>query len=157
MYRPAAIKLVLLAAGLAAFAALAETGDTAQRLAGRALGDTPMLSDLRELCDRIGGRPTGSPACERAIDWAAAKFKAAGADVSVESFPVPNRWAAISAEARCLAPEEFASAWRPHPGRHPRTESWKLLLWMPVTAAQNHSASWAPPRTGPSRWSGTRR
>jgi len=33
----------------------------AQRLAARAIAATPMLDDLRELCDRIGGRPTGSP------------------------------------------------------------------------------------------------
>ncbi|MGA2589509.1 MAG: M28 family peptidase [Bryobacteraceae bacterium] len=99
----------LIWAALAAFVAFPQDADVAQRLAGRALGATPMLADLRELCDRIGGRPTGSPACERAIDWAAAKFKAAGVDaVSTEPFTVPHRWAAVSAEARCLAPEEFA-------------------------------------------------
>ncbi|HTQ57440.1 MAG TPA: hypothetical protein VMI94_23385 [Bryobacteraceae bacterium] len=64
-----------------------------------------MLADLQELCDRIGGRPAGSPACERAIAWAAAKLKAAGADtVSLESFSIPHRWVPISAEASCLAP-----------------------------------------------------
>ena len=36
---------------------------TAQRLADRAIGQTPLMNDLRELCDQIGGRPTGSPAC----------------------------------------------------------------------------------------------
>jgi carboxypeptidase Q len=83
--------------------------DVQQRLAGRAFGDTPLLADLHELCDGIGGRPTGSPACERAIEWAAAKFKAAGADsVSTETFTVPKSWAAESAEAECLAPERFA-------------------------------------------------
>jgi len=96
-------------AALAAFVAFAQEGDVAQRLAGRALGATPMMADLQELCDRIGGRPTGSPACERAIEWAAAKFKAAGVDVvTTEPFTAPRRWAAVSAEARCLAPEEFA-------------------------------------------------
>jgi hypothetical protein len=38
-----------------------------------AFGDMPLLADLRELCDGIGGRPTGSPACKRAIAWAAAE------------------------------------------------------------------------------------
>jgi len=100
--------IICLAAALDAFVALAQDGEVAQRLAGRALGPTPMLSDLGELCDRIGGRPTGSPACDRAIHWAVAKFKSAGADaVSTEAFPLPSKWAAISAEARCLAPEEF--------------------------------------------------
>jgi carboxypeptidase Q len=81
----------------------------AQRLAGRAVGMTPMPDDLRELCDRIGGRPSGSQACERSIEWAAAKFKAAGVDsVSLESFTVPNLWLAESAEAACISPEPFS-------------------------------------------------
>ena len=99
------LALVMLTAG----ALCSQTADVAQRLAGRALGSTPMLADLRQLCDGIGGRPTGSPACERAIQWAAAKFKAIGVDaVSTEPFMVPARWAAVSAEARCLAPVAFA-------------------------------------------------
>lgn len=97
-----------MAAVLAAVTVSAQAPDVARRLAGRALGATPMLGDLRELCDRIGGRPTGSPACERAIAWAAAKFQAAGVDkVWTEPFTVPGKWAAVSAAARCLAPEEF--------------------------------------------------
>ncbi len=94
---------------LAAAALLCRAGDDAQqRLAGRAFSATPLLADLEELCDRIGGRPTGSPECERAIEWAAAKFKAAGVDtVALESFPVPQAWAAETAEAECLAPEKF--------------------------------------------------
>ena len=42
-----------------ALALIAQTGP-AGRLAGRAIGPTPMLEDLRHLCDRIGGRPTGA-------------------------------------------------------------------------------------------------
>src|SRR5437588_6533136 len=71
-----------------------------RQLAARSLGGTPMLDDLRELCDGIGGRPTGSIACERSIQWAERKFREAGIDhVSVESFRVPNLWLPISAEA----------------------------------------------------------
>jgi len=82
--------------------------DVQQRLTGRASSDTPILSDLHELCDGIGGRPTGSPACERAIEWAAAKFKAAGVDsVTTEPFTVPQSWTPRTAEAECLAPERF--------------------------------------------------
>jgi len=80
----------------------------AQRLAGRALGPTPLLDDLRELCDRIGGRPTGSSALERAVDWSAAKFRSAGIEsVSEESYTLPNIWLAESAEGACLAPVTF--------------------------------------------------
>ena len=72
-------------------------GDVQQRLAGHAFADTAILADLHELCDGIGGRPTGSAACNRAIEWAVAKFKAAGADrVATESFTVPKLWAAES-------------------------------------------------------------
>src|ERR1700689_1516713 len=79
-----------------------------QLLAARALGDTPLLSDLRELCDGIGGRPTGSPACDRAITWAAKKFHEAGLlNVSIESFKVPNLWLAVSSEASATVPESF--------------------------------------------------
>ena len=90
-------------------ALLCRAGDDAQqRLAGRAFSDTPILQDLHELCDGIGGRPTGSPACERAIEWAAAKFKAAGADsVATEAFTVPKSWVPEAAEAECIAPERF--------------------------------------------------
>jgi carboxypeptidase Q len=98
-----------LAAVITAAAFVCLAGDDAQqRLAGRALGPTPLLSDLQELCDRIGGRPTGSPACERAVQWASAKFKAAGADsVATESFTVPKLWLPEAAEAECVAPEKF--------------------------------------------------
>jgi len=68
-----------------------------------------MMDDLRELCDRIGGRPTGSPACERAIDWAVKKFREAGIEsVTAESFSVPVRWLPVSAEAGAIAPEKFS-------------------------------------------------
>src|SRR6267142_114910 len=88
--------------------ALLAVSDPASRLAGRAVGSTPMLDDLRELCDRIGGRPTGSPACERSVDWAAARFRSAGIDVKTEPFQVPSLWLPGKAEGDCTAPETFA-------------------------------------------------
>ncbi|HET6371895.1 MAG TPA: M28 family peptidase [Candidatus Polarisedimenticolia bacterium] len=86
----------------------AQPADTAGRLTGRALAETPLLDDLRELTDTIGGRPTGSPACERAVAWAAARFKAAGLQtVSRERFTVPALWLPGTAEAASLSPEAF--------------------------------------------------
>jgi hypothetical protein len=86
----------------------AQSQNPAARLAARAVGATPMLDDLQELCDLVGGRPTGSPACARAVQWGAAKFRAAGiSNVSVESFTVPNLWLARSAEASCVSPQAF--------------------------------------------------
>jgi len=82
--------------------------DAAQRLAARAQGDTPMFQDLRELVDGIGGRPTGSDACTRAIDWAAKKFREIGIEnVSVEPFTAKNMWLPVSAEASAIAPVKF--------------------------------------------------
>ncbi|MBS1856254.1 MAG: M20/M25/M40 family metallo-hydrolase [Acidobacteria bacterium] len=98
-------RLLLLGAALLVCRA---ADDTQQRLAGRAFSETPLLADLHELCDGIGGRPTGSPACDRAIEWAAAKFRAAGADrVTTEEFPIPRQWAPRTAEAECVAPARF--------------------------------------------------
>jgi carboxypeptidase Q len=94
----------LLAAGLLG----AQTPDTPQRLVARAMGETPIFDDLQELCDRIGGRPTGSPAAHRAIEWSAHKFQEAGLSPVLESFQIPNLWLPVSAEASAIAPEQFA-------------------------------------------------
>ncbi|HWC99515.1 MAG TPA: M20/M25/M40 family metallo-hydrolase [Candidatus Sulfopaludibacter sp.] len=85
----------------------AQTQDAPQRLAARALGDTPIFDDLQELCDRIGGRPTGSAAASRAIKWSESKFQAAGLNPVLESFQIPNLWLPVSAEASAIAPEQF--------------------------------------------------
>lgn len=93
----------------AAGSALAASPDAAARLAGRAVGDTPLLSDTRELCDTVGGRPVGSPANARAVGWAVAKLKAAAADaVATEPFPVPFLWLPGSAELAIVSPESVS-------------------------------------------------
>ncbi len=104
----------LLAIGLAALvwaptpAAEVDPAEAARLLAGRELGETPMIDDLRELCDGIGGRLTGSPACNRAIEWAAAKFRAAGVDdVHLEPFTLAHSWQGNRVEAECLKPDSF--------------------------------------------------
>jgi carboxypeptidase Q len=79
-----------------------------ERLTGRAMGNTPLMNDLEELCDRIGGRATGSKACEAAVDWGVRKFKEAGMnDVKTEDFTVPLLWLPISAEVSCTTPRAF--------------------------------------------------
>ena len=98
-----AVPIALLASALVA----AAPTDDVQRLTARVLGDTPMMADLHELTDRIGGRITGSPECERAIDWAAAKLKAAGVKVAIEPFTMPQIWLPRTAEASCVAPSKF--------------------------------------------------
>lgn len=97
-------KLLFLCAALAA----AAENDAPKRLAGRALGDTPIWSDLRALCDGIGGRPTGSPASQRSIEWAAKTLRDAGLrSVTVEAFKVPQLWLPRTAEASAIAPAQF--------------------------------------------------
>jgi carboxypeptidase Q len=83
--------------------------DTARRLASALTASTPLLTDLQELCDGIGGRPTGSPACNRAIDWGLAKFRAIGMDhMAAEEFSIPHRWTPVAAEALVLTPISLA-------------------------------------------------
>ncbi len=80
----------------------------AEMLAAREGGPTPMLDDLRELCDTIGGRPTGSKACDRAVDWAAAKFRAAGIESTwTEAYTIRASWTGGADQAECIAPAEF--------------------------------------------------
>jgi hypothetical protein len=77
-----------------------------ERLIGRLLGPTPAAEDLRTLCDRIGGRPTGSAANDRAVDWFAQRFRDAGVvNVTTEAAPIPRRWEEKAARATLVAPE----------------------------------------------------
>ena len=65
----------------------AQTGD-AERLVGAMLSGTPVVQDLQDLTDRIGGRPTGSPANQRAVEWALERFRSAGIEARREPFRV---------------------------------------------------------------------
>jgi hypothetical protein len=102
-------RALALAGMLAALASrAAEPPGELTRLTGRILGATPTMSDLRELTDRIGGRISGTPACDRAIDWAAAKFRSAGLGaVSVEPFVLSGAWSPRAIEASCVSPAAF--------------------------------------------------
>ncbi|HEU5042221.1 MAG TPA: M28 family peptidase [Gemmatimonadales bacterium] len=73
--------------------------DDVGRLVAAMLGDTPMATDLERLTDRIGGRPTGSPANQRAVEWALERFRAAGVDARREPFRMPGLWLERSASA----------------------------------------------------------
>jgi hypothetical protein len=62
------------------------------RLIAAMLGDTPLMDDLHELTDTIGGRVTGSPANRKAVAWAEAKFRTAEVAVTTEDFEMPYQW-----------------------------------------------------------------
>jgi hypothetical protein len=101
-------RLLLFGCCLLACGMFLRAQDAPHRLAARARGATPLMQDLRELCDGIGGRPTGSPANDRAIEWAARKFREIGIqNVSVEPFTAQSLWLPVSAEATAVAPVQF--------------------------------------------------
>ncbi|MEO5935778.1 MAG: M20/M25/M40 family metallo-hydrolase [Terriglobales bacterium] len=75
--------------------------------------------NLQVLTDEIGGRMSGTPAMDKAIAWAAAGMKEAGADsVTLESFSMPAKWEEGATSVRVTSPTSFwvravASPWTP--------------------------------------------
>ena len=85
---------------LAAAVALGATVEADRdRLVAAILGPTPLVTDLEQLSDRIGGRPTGSDANRSAVAWAEARLREAGVKVRREHFQVPAGWLERSARA----------------------------------------------------------
>lgn len=101
MNRGLVLGLVLAAAP----AAWAE--EPAERLVAAMLGETPLIDDLRSLTDEIGGRPTGSAANRRAVDWGLARFRAAGVDARREAFPMPMAWLDAGTRVRISGDSSF--------------------------------------------------
>jgi carboxypeptidase Q len=90
-------------------AAGAPADDVARELIGRTLAPTPILADLQELTDDIGGRPTGSPALDEAIRWGAQKFRAAGlVNAHTESYTAPALWYQGGESGELVAPRARA-------------------------------------------------
>jgi|SRR5712692_9915467 len=84
-----------------------QAGDLQQMTNGLAalIYTGPSMKTLRELTDGVGGRLTGSPAHQRAADWAASKFRSFGVtNVRLEAFTIPNGWQRGSARGEILAP-----------------------------------------------------
>ena len=77
----------------------ADTPGDADRLVTALLGDTPLIDDLKDLTDTIGGRPTGSQANLRSVNWALERFATAGITARKESFTMPALWLERSASA----------------------------------------------------------
>lgn len=96
---------VLLAGfGLATAQVPSDVQDTAKQLAG-SVYTGPSMETLRELTDGFGGRLSGSPAHNRAVEWAVAKFRSYGIeDVKKEPFMIPNGWQRGWARGEMLSP-----------------------------------------------------
>ena len=83
----------------------------------------PSMTTLRELSDGFGGRVTGTPAYNRAADWAAGKFRSYGIqNVRLEPFTIAAGWQRGAASGALLAPL-------------PRPLSVASLAWSPSTPA----------------------
>jgi carboxypeptidase Q len=94
--KAAAFALVLLFLGIPT----ARANEASAQLSGALLGETPLLQDLRQLTDEIGGRPTGSEANRRAVAWGLERFREAGVEARTETFGMPALWLERSASAR---------------------------------------------------------
>jgi hypothetical protein len=74
------------------FAQPATAENEVDRLIAAMLGDTPVIDDLHELTDTIGGRATGSQANRDAVAWALTKLHQAEVSATAEAFEMPNQW-----------------------------------------------------------------
>lgn len=77
---------------VAALLPAATFADDVDELVAALLGDTPMIEDLRELTDTIGGRPTGSDANRKSVAWAVQKMREAEVEAYTEDFTMPFSW-----------------------------------------------------------------
>lgn len=116
-----------LAALLCLLACISTSAQTASgKLTIEGLKPSPIIANLQQLTDQIGGRVPGTPAMERAIDWGVASFKTAGADsVHIEKFMIQASWAEGATTMSVVDPESFSV----------RLVS---LGWAPALAPQHH-------------------
>jgi len=61
---------------------------------------TPVITDLKQLTDEIGGRLTGTQANKDAVNWAINKFHRANVSAKKESFTMPKAWLEKSISAK---------------------------------------------------------
>jgi len=96
------------------------------RVIAEAQKKSALESNLQQLTDQIGGRVPGTAAMQKAVDWGAASFKAAGADsVHTESFSIQASWTEGATRIAVVAPEPFIL----------RTVS---IAWAPALAPHSH-------------------
>jgi carboxypeptidase Q len=92
---------ILLLTATSLFAADADV----ERIAGSILVRGHSMQYARELTDQFGSRLIGSSGYDRAAEWTAAQFRAAGvANVRLEEVPISRGWSRGTASARIVAP-----------------------------------------------------
>lgn len=97
----------LVAIAITAMAVPGKAADDTERLVAAMLGDTPVIDDLRELTDSIGGRVTGTPQNEAAVEWVLAKLASAEVTARGEAFDMPAQWQEESVSARITGDVEM--------------------------------------------------
>ena len=74
-------------------------------IAGEGMMDSHAYDYLEQLSDNIGGRLTGSPEANRAIEWGEQTMRAIGLqNVRAEHWQISHGWTRISAQAAVVAP-----------------------------------------------------
>jgi Peptidase family M28 len=74
-------------------------------IAGEGFYDSRAFTYLTELSDDVGGRVTGSPQAQKAVDWGAAKMKNIGLqNVHAEKWSMWKGWTRGTTSAQLLAP-----------------------------------------------------
>lgn len=89
------------------FLSVAQNSDS-EKLVAAMLGHTQIQDDLHELCDKIGGRVTGTEANEKAIEWGVKKFMEAGVEVKKEAFQMPSLWDEKNCTAQITGTANFS-------------------------------------------------
>jgi carboxypeptidase Q len=75
------------------------------KITGEGTMDSRTFQYLTELSDDIGGRVTGSPSAQNAVDWGVAKMKAIGLqNVRTEKWSMWKGWTRGKAEAELITP-----------------------------------------------------
>ncbi|MGC2887882.1 MAG: M28 family peptidase [Candidatus Acidiferrum sp.] len=75
------------------------------KIAGEGMMDSHAFNYLTELSDDVGGRVTGSPQAEKAIEWGEAKMRAIGLEnVHTEKWQLWRGWTRGTAQAELLTP-----------------------------------------------------
>ncbi len=116
------MKKVLLLMPLLVCVSFAQT----DRVIEEALKPSALSSNLEKLTDQIGGRVPGTPAMQKAVEWAESAFKASGADsVKTEDFAIKASWAEGATEMSVSVPEHF----KVHA---------VSITWTPALAAHRH-------------------
>jgi carboxypeptidase Q len=96
----------------------ASCAEAAAKILPQVMGPSPLEENLRRLTDEVGGRVTGSPEMAKAVDWAAAAFRAGGVDVHTEKYTLPLTWSEGETRLEVLGQVKFpvrlvAVGWSP--------------------------------------------